>query len=55
MDDIEEQIAVHNLTDNTDGEINGISKFIKENYLEMYATWTKRSENGFFMGNTVVN
>ena len=39
----------------TDSEINGISKFIKENYLEMYAVWAKRSENGFYMGNASVD
>ena len=37
----------------TDREIAGISKFIKENYMEMYAAWAKRSENGFFIGETI--
>ena len=37
----------------TDREIAGISRFIKENYMEMYAAWAKRSENGFFIGETI--
>lgn len=37
----------------TDREIAGISKFIKENYMEMYAAWAKRSENGFFIGEEI--
>ena len=29
-------------------EINVISRFIKENYLVMYAKWSSRSNQGFF-------
>lgn len=29
-------------------EINIIQKFIKENYISMYATWRTMSQNGFF-------
>lgn len=29
---------------------HAISKFIKENYLERYAAWARRSENGFYIG-----
>lgn len=38
----------------TDREADGIARFIKENYMEMYSTWARRSENGFYMGGTVV-
>lgn len=29
-------------------EINEIQKFIKKNYKEMYETWRKESQNGFY-------
>ena len=28
-------------------------RIVKENYMEMYAAWAKRSENGFFIGETI--
>lgn len=32
----------------TDRDIRRLQGFIKENYLEMYAKWSQRSEQGFF-------
>lgn len=32
----------------TDRELRLIQKFIKENYREMYLTWSSMSEKGFF-------
>ena len=32
----------------TDREINKITQFIKENYQDMYLTWSKYSTNGYF-------
>lgn len=34
----------------TDHEINIIQKYIKTHYLEMYETWARDSENGFYEG-----
>lgn len=36
----------------TEREIAGITRFIQENYMEMYAVWARRSETGFYLGNT---
>lgn len=32
----------------SDKEVRTIQSFIKENYREMYLTWSSMSENGFF-------
>jgi len=37
----------------TDREVAAITRFIKDNYMDMYATWAKRSENGFFVGESL--
>ncbi len=34
----------------TDREVNAIRGFIKENYLDMYAKWSEKSERGFYEG-----
>ena len=34
----------------TDREVNAIRLFIKENYLDMYAKWSEKSEQGFYEG-----
>ena len=36
--------------DLTDREINIISRFIKENYLDMYKTWKDFGGQGFYQG-----
>lgn len=32
----------------TDKEIKGIQAFIKDNYKEMYITWSNKSDNGYY-------
>lgn len=34
----------------TDREVIAIRGFIKENYLDMYAKWSEKSERGFYEG-----
>jgi len=33
-----------------DKELRSIQEYIKDNYLEMYEMWQKRSDNGFYRG-----
>ncbi len=34
----------------TDKEMRKIRQFIKENYMDMYSTWSKMSKQGFYEG-----